>query len=128
MAETQGMQRCLSIRQIKCNNEKIPPCLGASFSPNYIWDTSCCAFLLCSSLPFVHAGVVCHTCSISLLQMCPALCMWTLEHHRTIAESQRQEYYCCLSRKEEDLSSTNKTIQILLRQMRKTHTVLRSVV
>lgn len=46
-------------------------------------------------------------------QICPALCMWRLEHHRATAETQRQEYYCCLSREKADYGATNRAIPIL---------------
>ncbi len=39
---------------------------------------------------------------ISTPKICRALCMWRFERHRTTAETQRQEYYCCLSRKKAD--------------------------
>lgn len=47
----------------------------------------CCSSLLLSTI-LSHSSCrnICHTCTPSL-QMCCALCMWTLEHHRATAET-----------------------------------------
>lgn len=100
-------QICLSISQIKCNNEKIPPFfLGGSFSTGLylgdlmLWSSS---LFLSTLLSYNNCRNTCQTClPIFPPQICPALCMWSLEHRRATAETQRQEYYCCLSRKKAD--------------------------
>lgn len=65
-----------------------------------LWSSS---FLLSTLLSCSNCRNTCQTYFLFFPhQVCPALCMWGLEHCRATAETQRQEYYCCLSRKKED--------------------------
>lgn len=65
-----------------------------------LWSSS---LLLSTRLSYNNCRNTCQTCfPFFPHQICRALCKWSLEHHRATAETQRQEYYCCLSRKKAD--------------------------
>lgn len=75
------------------------------FTGLYLGDVMLCSSSLLLSTILLYSSFK-NTCQTRIPifphQMCPALFVWRLEHHRATAETQRQEYYCCLSRKKAD--------------------------